>query len=143
MWEPIKWQKNVSARIATVFCFTCILDESFAILSCKPCYIVRCRLKNTVNIVYGKVRHPERMLQEHNIRVSNKVPNIPVDNFTINIEHFTADFHNCRTSSTELECFKAAQPGPNLCPTGLQSSTLPMCLTYLLQECYLSSTLCF
>jgi len=37
----------------------------------------------TVKKVNGKVRHPGRMSQDYNVRVSNKVSDIPVDNFTV------------------------------------------------------------
>ncbi len=60
----------------------------------------------TVKRVDEVVRHPHLVTQDQNTQVSNKFFDIPVENFTINIELFR-HFSQCRTSSTEQESVKS------------------------------------
>jgi hypothetical protein len=61
----------------------------------------RCTVK-----VNGKARHPERMTQVQNIRVSKKVIGIPDKNFTTNIELFRQTF-------TDVVLLQRAKNGKN------------------------------
>jgi hypothetical protein len=60
----------------------------------------------TVKRVDEVVRHPHLVTLDQNTQVSNKFFDIPVENFTINIELFR-HFSQCRTSLTEQESVKS------------------------------------
>jgi hypothetical protein len=51
-------------------------------------------LRHTVKRVDEVVRHPHLVTQDQNTQVSNKVTDIPEENFTINIELFRQTFTN-------------------------------------------------
>jgi hypothetical protein len=52
------------------------------------------RHRDTVKRVDEVVRHPHLVTQDQNTQVSNKVSDIPEENFTVNIELFRQTFTN-------------------------------------------------
>ncbi len=55
-----------------------------------------------------KSSEPWKDVQDHNIRVTNKNFRYPCRTINYKYRTFSADFHICRTSSTESACFKSS-----------------------------------
>ncbi len=63
-------------------------------LNCETRLIWHLGMGYTVKRVDEVVRHPHLVTQDQNTQVSNKVSDIPEENFTINIELFRQTFTN-------------------------------------------------
>jgi hypothetical protein len=91
----------------------------------NSCYLLARFSAYTVKRVDEVVRHPHLVTQDQFTQVSQKVSDIPEENFTINIELLRQSW----------KVSKAAIPGREPWLSGLQSDTLPLrhtsiCLLY-------------
>ncbi len=94
-----------------------------------------CPLPSTVKRVDEVVRHPHLVTQDQFTQVSKKVSNIPVENFSINIELFWQNFSNVELLRQKWIVWKVTSPGREPMSSDLHSSTLPLRHTFfLIQE---------